>query len=153
MELADRIAVMRDGRIEQVDPPSEIYLNPRTLHVARFIGGMNETDVSLRDGRATWHGINLPLRAPDGAYRGLSRPEDLETAPQGAPFRVERSVDLGAAIRLQMRSNGGDAVSWVTARAAAPDVGTTVSLRPRRLLLYRNDQLVSAATPHLDLAR
>ncbi len=152
MELADRIAVMREGRIEQVDPPSEIYLNPRTLHVARFIGGMNETEVALREGHATWHGISLPLGAPTGTYRGLSRPEDLETSPSGAPFRVERSVDLGAAIRLQMRSSNGDPVSWVTARAAAPDVGTTVSLWPRRLLLYQNDQLVSAATPHLDPA-
>jgi len=49
MSLSDRIAVMRDGRVEQVGPPAEIYEAPRTSFVAAFIGDTNFLEGSVRE--------------------------------------------------------------------------------------------------------
>lgn len=45
--MSDRIAVMNQGRIEQIDTPQQIYNNPKTLFVADFIGETNVIDVDL----------------------------------------------------------------------------------------------------------
>jgi len=52
MRLADRIMVMNQGSIEQIGTPEEVYLNPATLFVAKFVGGLNMLDgevASLKD--------------------------------------------------------------------------------------------------------
>lgn len=48
MVLADRIAIMRDGRIEQVDPPATLYESPRTRYVANFVGNVNLIEGRVR---------------------------------------------------------------------------------------------------------
>ncbi len=106
LSLADRIAVMSAGRVEQLDEPSQIYSHPRTLFVADFIGVMNIFP-AVRSGE--WLRIgNNALRAPDGLSTGdgLSvavRPEDFSfSAPTGSPNSsavwqgtVDQSIDLG----------------------------------------------------------
>ncbi|EJZ17580.1 sn-glycerol-3-phosphate ABC transporter ATP-binding protein UgpC [Rhizobium sp. Pop5] len=70
MTLASRIAVMRDGRIEQLGTPEEIYNHPATLYVATFVGAppMNLLKVTVRDGRLALSdaGASLPLPARFG---------------------------------------------------------------------------------------
>ena len=96
MTMADRIVVMRDGRILQVGAPMELYENPADVFTARFIGSptMNLLKASLREGRAdlalggTVAGESLPPTASD-ILVGI-RPQDL-TAHGGrvtGPFPV-----------------------------------------------------------------
>jgi multiple sugar transport system ATP-binding protein len=89
LTLADRVAVMNKGRIEQLGTPKEIYNNPRTLFVAGFIGSppMNLVDGEVRNGVFTGHGIRVGglgrIDIPN-AVMGV-RPEDAQVVAPDAP--------------------------------------------------------------------
>jgi multiple sugar transport system ATP-binding protein len=75
MTMGDRVALMRDGRIEQLDTPNALYDHPRNLFVAGFIGSpaMNIIRGRLLDEKVTAGGLELPLRGenePLRAYDG-----------------------------------------------------------------------------------
>ncbi|SCB60485.1 carbohydrate ABC transporter ATP-binding protein, CUT1 family [Rhizobium aethiopicum] len=103
MTLASRIAVMRDGRIEQLGTPEEIYNNPATLYVATFVGAppMNLLKVTARDGRLGLSGTDisapLPARFRGAAGNGRDlilgiRPESLRTDAAGPS--IEATVEV-----------------------------------------------------------
>jgi len=79
MTLADRIAVMNAGRVEQVASPREVYDRPRTRFVSDFIGEINLFAGEWREGAFVWQGKRLP--APPGPRSGSGtlalRPERL----------------------------------------------------------------------------
>ncbi|AHG46649.1 ABC transporter ATP-binding protein [Rhizobium leguminosarum bv. trifolii CB782] len=103
MTLASRIAVMRDGRIEQLGTPEEIYNHPATLYVATFVGAppMNLLQATARDGRlALSHSetsLPLPARFRDAAGNGRDlvlgiRPEALRTNGSGPSIEATLEV-------------------------------------------------------------
>ncbi|RUM07619.1 ABC transporter ATP-binding protein [Rhizobium chutanense] len=103
MTLASRIAVMRDGRIEQLGTPEEIYNHPATLYVATFVGAppMNLLKATVRDGRLALSGsdasLPLPARFHDAAGNGRDfvlgiRPEALRTDGAGASIDATLEV-------------------------------------------------------------
>jgi putative spermidine/putrescine transport system ATP-binding protein len=117
LSIADRIAVMADGRIEQVGRPEEIYGAPRTEFVADFIGIANLLAcrvVSASEGLVDWAG--LTLRVPPGGLRDGARvvisvrPEQLTIAGPvsagGDGNRLEGVVEvatfLGAVVRAEV---------------------------------------------------
>ena len=81
MSMADRIAVMADGRVVQVDSPVDLYQRPRTLFVADFIGTSNVFDGTATDGGVDVTGRVLPGAAHAGPVSGpahlVVRPEDV----------------------------------------------------------------------------
>jgi multiple sugar transport system ATP-binding protein len=89
MTLGERVAVMCDGRIQQVDRPQTLYRSPANLFVAAFIGSpsMNLVEATVEDGHAEFAGYRIPLppdAAPDVApgtrvILGI-RPQDFEDA-------------------------------------------------------------------------
>ncbi len=86
MTLGDRIVVMNQGVIQQVDTPLNLYRNPANRFVAGFIGSpaMNFFDATAHGGRITLSGsleLNLPTDLPDGEVIFGIRPEDLSTDP------------------------------------------------------------------------
>jgi multiple sugar transport system ATP-binding protein len=94
MTLATRIAVMRDGRIEQLGTPDEIYNIPATLYVATFVGAppMNLLNATVADGGLRIDGTSTVLPLPAAAVKlgqghelvfGI-RPEALRLAEPGA---------------------------------------------------------------------
>ncbi|MHC2218650.1 ABC transporter ATP-binding protein [Rhizobium leguminosarum] len=103
MTLASRIAVMRDGRIEQLGTPEEIYNHPATLYVATFVGAppMNLLKATVRDDRLALSGsdVSLPLparfRETAGNGRDLIlgiRPEALRTDGTGPSIEATLEV-------------------------------------------------------------
>src|SRR5688572_11292278 len=87
MTLGQRVAVMRDGRIQQVDTPQALYRNPVNLFVAAFIGSpaMNLVEARVEDGAAVFGGLRVPLtpdRMPEmtGPLVLGIRPESFEDA-------------------------------------------------------------------------
>lgn len=91
MTMADRIVIMKDGLIQQVGTPQEVYNTPKNIFVAGFIGSpaMNFFKVMLKDGQITNH-QGLTLEIPEGKYKVLKekgyegkeivfgiRPEDI----------------------------------------------------------------------------
>ena len=147
MELADRIVVMSNGAIEQIGPPGDLYLNPRTLTVANFIGAMNSAETTIVNGRADWFGASITIGRSDGPATVLSRPEDLVRSATGAAGEVSRVVDLGPMMRVLVTMAGGAQIVWLCARDAAPVPGDMVRLAPTRLQVYRDGLLLEAAPP------
>jgi multiple sugar transport system ATP-binding protein len=88
MTLATRVAVMREGRIVQLDTPKKIYAEPADLFVAGFIGSpsMNLIDGAVKDGVFRADGVEVPVQLADrdGVVLGI-RPEELDiTDNEGA---------------------------------------------------------------------
>jgi len=87
MTLASRVAVMREGRIVQLDTPKKIYAEPADLFVAGFIGSpsMNLIDGDVAGGKFRAEGIEVPVTLPDreGVVLGI-RPEELDIAPDAS---------------------------------------------------------------------
>ena len=115
MTLGTRVAVMRDGKVQQVDTPQTLYRNPANLFVAAFIGSpsMNLVEAELGDDAVEFAGFRVPLTAdqrPPGISSGTVilgiRPQDFAHAPvahNGAPaIEVEAAVveDLGSATHV-----------------------------------------------------
>ncbi len=146
MELADRIVVMKKGAIEQEDTPSGLYACPATLSVAQFIGQMNVTLATARDGCVAWGGrrIEMPV---SGDLTLACRPEDLLPDPQGVPAEVIRITDLGPLLRVALMTPQGEALTWLTPRAAAPLPGARIRLWPRALHVFRGETLLETIQP------
>ncbi|MEA2551673.1 MAG: multiple sugar transport system ATP-binding protein, partial [Actinomycetota bacterium] len=87
MTLGHRVAVLKDGVLQQVDTPQNLYNSPENLFVAAFIGSppMNLVEAQVKDGSVSFGGLTLPggNRTPLGDYEGRTvilgiRPSDME---------------------------------------------------------------------------
>ena len=118
MTIADRIAVMNKGRIDQIGTPTEIYDHPRTRFVADFIGTSNLIDGRVAGGRfVSKNGLSLPCALPN-AQAGdreavLSiRPEKVELADPGTQDaisgKVTRVTKLGGLIEYAATLPSGE---------------------------------------------
>ncbi|MHB8587500.1 MAG: ABC transporter ATP-binding protein [Candidatus Dormibacteraceae bacterium] len=104
MTMGDRIAVMREGVLQQVAPPREIYDRPANLYVAGFIGSptMNFIPVTVQSTTAKASGFEIELPVAPGVERGTLgiRPEALSEHPReghpGLDLKVEVVEILGA---------------------------------------------------------
>lgn len=105
MTLADRIVVLRDGAIEQVGSPKELYTAPDNLFVAQFIGSpkMNITDCSSDAGVLNFGAVKSEISAPDAAVKFGIRPEDISVVDVNNGIiqgKVDITEYLGADIYL-----------------------------------------------------
>ena len=89
LAMADRIVVMRDGRIEQIAAPDMLYREPATPFVAGFIGKMNLIEGTVADGTFSHAAFAIPLPVADGPVIFAVRPEALGIAP-GRPVGLRQ---------------------------------------------------------------
>jgi putative spermidine/putrescine transport system ATP-binding protein len=146
LSMADRVVVMRDGRIEQVGTPRELYEVPRTRWVASFVGRANLWDGVVREPIAIETPIGLlrtgAVRVPVGTrVTVLVRPENvrLGAAPQQANTfrgRAVRDRFLGATRRYDLEVAGGTIVGE-TSEAGAVDV---VHIPPDRVQIIEGEE-------------
>jgi multiple sugar transport system ATP-binding protein len=102
MTLGQRVAVMRDGLLQQVDSPQNLYHRPRNLFVAAFMGSpsMDLVAARIEDGHAVFAGLRIPLRRPESAPSGTVilgiRPQDFEDAAFADPSlpTIETEVEV-----------------------------------------------------------
>jgi spermidine/putrescine ABC transporter ATP-binding subunit len=106
MALSDRIALLRNGALEQVASPREIYARPATAYTAQFIGQTNLLYAEVRGGRATCGQLEWPVAYPNGTHLFSLRPEaiSLETNPASAANRVP----FRAIVRQQIYSGANE---------------------------------------------
>jgi spermidine/putrescine transport system ATP-binding protein len=118
MSLADRIAVLNHGRLEQLGTPAEIYRRPASRFVADFIGHANFLDVTVERGAALLpDGTRVPCAGGrlDGPATLMLRPEALRLADPAAPppgavcGRALQSSFLGNHVRVTVACDGFDA--------------------------------------------
>jgi ABC-type Fe3+/spermidine/putrescine transport system ATPase subunit len=86
MALSDRIALLRNGALEQVASPREIYSYPATAYTAQFIGQTNLLHAEIRSGAATCGALRWPTSAQDGTALFSLRPEAIGLAGPVADF-------------------------------------------------------------------
>ena len=155
LEVADRIVVMNEGRIEQVGTPDEVYQHPATAFVYKFLGSVNLFHGRVHEGRAKIGGLVLDApehaeakNAPAEAY---ARPHEIEVLRDSGgeaaiPAILHRAIPVGPRIRLELGLEDGDQpIEADVSREAWGDLravpGDRVFLRPRRFKLF------SANTP------
>jgi putative spermidine/putrescine transport system ATP-binding protein len=146
LSMADRVGVMRDGRLEQVAAPAVLYAEPATAFVAEFVGTMNRVPGRL-DGpdEVSVLGVTVPVHGSTAA--GLSgdvdvlvRPETLHVAVQeGGNGIVTDRTFLGSVTRVSVRLSGDVTVKVDRATAEAaemlPGASVQVSLPGTAVLI------------------
>lgn len=137
--ISDRVGVMSNGRLEQLDTPTTVYRHPANTFVARFVGSMNEIPARSIDGGAvrvgssvvpTEHGLG-----PDTDVKLLVRPEDLRLVAEGdglAGSVVNRTFQ-GASTLVWVRLDVLDTlvsvdVAGVGAATIAPGERTAIAI-------------------------
>jgi multiple sugar transport system ATP-binding protein len=121
MALADRIAVLERGHLQQVGRPNELYAAPRNLFVGGFIGhpAMNTWEAAIEHGKAVAGPLRISVPAEvERRYGGKTvvvgaRPEDVRVRPSGGAV-MEAGASAPARVSL-VEPTGGQ--TWITADA------------------------------------
>jgi multiple sugar transport system ATP-binding protein len=135
MSLADRIAIMNQGRIVQAASPVEIYRNPAARFVGSFIGNPPMNFIPAK--KATnghWNVAGLLLDGPKAKSDLIEfaiRPEDVEPSTDGLPATVRVVEPLGAHT-LVTCDVGGGLFRAVLDSTTEVDVGDSLSLKPKK---------------------
>ena len=131
MTLADRICVLRDGRVEQVGSPAELYERPNSVFVAGFIGSPK---MNFMEGA---------FAAAHQCHTLGVRSEHIDVVPEGQGMwtgKVVHTEDLGSDNYLFVEMGTAEAVIVRQNGKATIPLNATVSLRPQDGRLYRFDQ-------------
>ncbi|MEO6298703.1 MAG: ABC transporter ATP-binding protein [Paracoccaceae bacterium] len=128
MTLADRIAVLRDGRLEQVGTPAELYESPNSIFVAGFIGSPK---MNFLTGK---------LAADQGCTTLGIRPEHIEISPTGIwQGDVVHTEDLGSDNYLFVEVGGQDAMIVRQPGKLKVALGSRIGLNPMPGQLHKFD--------------
>ncbi len=145
MTLADRVVVMKQGKVQQVGTPTDIYDNPANTFVASFIGSpaMNLMDGEVSGGTFTGTNVSISdLNAPDGPVTLGFRAEDAALAEDGqgqisAPiYTIEL---LGDATMLTVRA-GGQLVSVKAHKEFRAEIGDMISFAVPQTICHLFDK-------------
>jgi putative spermidine/putrescine transport system ATP-binding protein len=133
LSIADRVAVMRAGRLEQCAAPAELYGRPATPFVAEFVGTMSRLPGRLTDGTVEVLGQRLPVdgEAPAGPdVDVLVRPEAIDVrADETGDARVVATAFLGAVVRVTVRLGDDTEVKADLPTQEATTLGAGVAVR------------------------
>ena len=121
MALSDRIALLRNGGLEQVASPREIYARPATAYTAQFIGHTNLLRAIIRAGVADCGSFYFPSALPEGSALFSLRPEAIDLFAN-APH-TPHAVQFNASIRQQIYSGATELLQLET------DSGATLRAR------------------------
>ena len=145
LSLADRIIVMKDGVVQQIAAPQEIYAQPANLHVARFMGYRNVLELEVRqvNGNAVVLGGN-GLRLEGVAKQPLERramaairPEDIALDVAGSlAGRIEAVEYCGRDSLVDVRTASGVLLYARMSASAALGESVRISVPPERVLVY-----------------
>jgi multiple sugar transport system ATP-binding protein len=147
MTMGDRVAVLKDGILQQVDTPRNMYDNPKNVFVAGFIGSpaMNLLQVDAEGGTLHFGGATMPIpretaEVADKAGRKITvgvRPEDMDIVPEGQGLTTEINLveELGADAYVygtaQVDNKPYDIIARVDGRRP-PAKGETVHFAPKQ---------------------
>ncbi len=150
MALSDRVAVMRDGVVVELAPPRDLYLRPRTVFAARFVGQADvlPCTVAARDGALTW--LDTPLgriasagAPPDGPLSLLIRPEHIAFdagALNNLHGTITRVVFGGRIVEYLVAVAGAELrVQGTSATLRAEGEAVTLHLPPERCVMVQGE--------------
>lgn len=126
MEMADRVAVMRAGRIEQVDTPDRLYAEPASAFVHEFLGESIRLDCTVSDGAAHFAGriaAPVPTDCRPGPAIALIRPYEIGLATGPGPALVKSVHANGPMTRVHVQGPGVGFDVLCAADAPVPGTG------------------------------
>ena len=156
LELADRVAVMNNGRIEQFDTPDNVFHQPATAFVMNFLGQVNQFRGRLAGGGQVrlgrYHGTADEMVTSRSNWTDESvaaifvRPHDLEITLEpvegrlSLPAAIERIHSAGAHVRVDLRAETGEAliaeISHVDRDRLRLEAGTRCYVTPKSLRIF-----------------
>ncbi len=154
LELADRVVVMNEGRIEQVGTPEDVYHRPASPFVYEFLGDVNVFRARFEGGRARVHDASFEVAEglPPAAEQGTLyvRPHLLDVqrdADVGAlRARVERVHLAGPRVKVELVTDGGELVqaelSQERQRSLVLQRGDDVFVKPRHPTVFVEDYTI-----------
>ncbi len=136
LELADRVAILNKGVIEQVGDPQTVHDAPASAFVCGFVGEANRFEGEVKDGRFVFRDIALPAEGEVREATAFVRPHDLLRAAPGEPgfdVKVERIVLQGPIAHVDGSTPGGVAIDAAMSRQEGQDLqpGDVVRLKAR----------------------
>jgi putative spermidine/putrescine transport system ATP-binding protein len=155
LAIADRVGVMRAGRLEQLAPPTEVYTRPATSFVAEFVGLSNRLAGTVTGSAVTVRGHDLPLvdpLTPAGPVTAIVRPEAVTLASddtgESGPMTgtVIASTFLGATSRVTVDLGDTTIMAQLpTSEATKLPAGSRVALtiRPDPVLVSADSAVAS----------
>ncbi|WP_282169561.1 ABC transporter ATP-binding protein [Ruegeria atlantica] len=146
MTMADKIVVLRDGRIEQVGAPMDLYRDPDNRFVAGFIGSpaMNFLDCDIVDGKVSHPALSEPMDVPVNIPAGMSkvtlgmRPEHITVDRSGDTCTVDLTEALGGVSYTYLLTPNGDKLIVEEREDQRSKQGERIglSVRPERAMLF-----------------
>ncbi|MGN6363825.1 sulfate/molybdate ABC transporter ATP-binding protein [Asticcacaulis taihuensis] len=144
LDLADRVVVLKAGRVEQIGTPLEIFDAPASAFVFDFLGSANKLPCHVQAGKAMFDSFEAPIAntaGGDGDYIARFRPFETALSPDGPgiPVTVSAILAAGSALRLELR--GTDGALFETEQPRNPALtyahGDRLSLRPQKVFIYQ----------------
>ena len=143
MDLADRVALLRDGRLEQIGPPSELEERPASAFVFQFLGDANALPCRWTDGRAQFDGFSAPAVGTAGVGETVAwfRPHETDVVTDGAgvDITVTSVLATGGVSRAEGLDADGRLFQVDVARTDQPAgfvAGGRLRLRPTRVFVF-----------------
>jgi sulfate transport system ATP-binding protein len=137
LELADRVAILNQGRIEQLGTPDQVHDHPETAFVCGFVGEANRFEGHVSGGRFAAGSVTLPAAgAADGPALAFVRPHDLVLDDAGFEVRVERAHVQGPLTAVSATTLDGRRLDISAARADAARFTGSVNLSARNAHVY-----------------
>ena len=143
MAIADRVAVMSQGRVVQSGTPEELYRNPKSAFVAGFVGNAMRLDGKSVDQTLWLDGGSIPLRGDSTGHDAYVRAEDVQIDVDGPlAGQVETVTFLGTHYRVGISGIMPEMLTSIHSGQNAPKVGDAVrvSINPEALMLCPKEQ-------------
>ncbi len=150
MEMADRVAVLSAGRIEQVDAPQRLYDEPATPFVHEFLGESVRLACTVQNGHAHIDlapSTSLPTLCRSGPGFALIRPHEISLLPGPGPARVVSVHASGPMKRVHLRLAEQDIEVLCHLDAWIPPLGETCGLDLSRARIYPLEGSSACAVP------
>jgi sulfate transport system ATP-binding protein len=155
LELADRVVVMNEGRIEQIGTPTEVYDNPATPFVYQFIGNSNRFECQIIDGHVSIAGHVVGASdegLPNGPALAFVRPHDFDIRSAkgglGVPAVIRHLFAAGTLLRIELQLAATEQIVEVEVDRSHPNPdlspGRPVVLSPRTVKIFRTPRLITA---------
>jgi spermidine/putrescine ABC transporter ATP-binding subunit len=149
MALSDRIALLKNGSLEQVATPREIYAHPATAYAAQFIGQTNLLRVTISNGVATWASLRWPTSLLDGNAVFSLRPEAIHLVHVlPSALAIKNSVASSANSRQFTNANTDALADANAAILSAADSPSSSAVQFRATV---RQQTFSGSSEHLEL--
>ena len=155
LEVADRVVVMNQARIEQVGTPSEVFHQPASEFVMDFLGQVNVFRGRLEDGRAVLHGVSveLPGVGPAGATpaKVYVRPHELgierhQNGMPSLPARIARINPAGSTAKIALTADDGSEIQvdlpFDRYQEMHFQLGERVFVAPKKIRVFTPDYVI-----------